>query len=125
MHAWEFQALNSFAEKDGWLKFISVQNCYSFLNREEERESCIPIVRMPASAPSRRYSCEVGSPIQALRGTAHRAQKTLAKTKGCSMAQVSIAWCLKTGPSYKVFKHWSSGTDGYTDYDGFLRRFVN
>jgi hypothetical protein len=62
MHAWEFQALNSLAEKDGWLKFISMQNYYSFLNRKEERWSCIPIVRMPASASSPgRYSCEVGS----------------------------------------------------------------
>ncbi|KAJ4253450.1 CSG1/SUR1-like protein [Fusarium torreyae] len=38
MHAWEFQALNNIAEKNGWHKFISMQDYYSLLHREEERE---------------------------------------------------------------------------------------
>lgn len=38
MDAWQFQKLNSIAEKNGWAKFISMQNLYNLLYREEERE---------------------------------------------------------------------------------------
>ncbi|CDS10466.1 hypothetical protein LRAMOSA03142 [Lichtheimia ramosa] len=38
MHAWEFQKLNSIAEKHGWTSFVSMQNMYNLLYREEERE---------------------------------------------------------------------------------------
>lgn len=53
MPAWEFQALQNVAEKNGWHKFISMQNYYNLLYREEEREmmpyckdagvGCIPV----------------------------------------------------------------------------------
>lgn len=38
MAAWEFQKLNAIAERKGWTKFISMQNMYNLLYREEERE---------------------------------------------------------------------------------------
>ncbi|KAI8888466.1 Aldo/keto reductase [Backusella circina FSU 941] len=38
MPAWQFQKLNNIAEKRGWSKLISMQNCYNLLYREEERE---------------------------------------------------------------------------------------
>jgi aryl-alcohol dehydrogenase-like predicted oxidoreductase len=38
MPAWQFQKLNNIAEKNGWSKLISMQNCYNLLYREEERE---------------------------------------------------------------------------------------
>lgn len=38
MPAWEFQMLQTIAEKDGWHKFVSMQNYYNLLYREEERE---------------------------------------------------------------------------------------
>ncbi|CDS09875.1 hypothetical protein LRAMOSA02552 [Lichtheimia ramosa] len=38
MHAWEFQKANNIAEKNGWTKFVSMQNLYNLLYREEERE---------------------------------------------------------------------------------------
>lgn len=38
MAAWEFQMLNNAAEKNGWHKFISMQNYHDLLYREEERE---------------------------------------------------------------------------------------
>ncbi|KAI3623084.1 hypothetical protein CBS14141_004417 [Malassezia furfur] len=38
MAAWEFQQLQNIAEKHGWYKFISMQNLYNLLYREEERE---------------------------------------------------------------------------------------
>jgi aryl-alcohol dehydrogenase-like predicted oxidoreductase len=38
MFAWEFQTLQNIADKNGWHKFISMQNYYNLLYREEERE---------------------------------------------------------------------------------------
>lgn len=38
MAAWEFQTLQNIAERKGWHKFISMQNYYNLLYREEERE---------------------------------------------------------------------------------------
>lgn len=38
MSAWQFQKLNNIAEKRGWTKFVSMQNLYNLLFREEERE---------------------------------------------------------------------------------------
>ncbi|KAL9550659.1 hypothetical protein MBANPS3_004634 [Mucor bainieri] len=38
MDAWEFQKLNRIAEKNGWAQFVSMQNLYNLLYREEERE---------------------------------------------------------------------------------------
>jgi aryl-alcohol dehydrogenase-like predicted oxidoreductase len=38
MRAWQFAHLNEVAEKHGWTKFVSMQNQYSLLYREEERE---------------------------------------------------------------------------------------
>jgi aryl-alcohol dehydrogenase-like predicted oxidoreductase len=38
MSAWQFQKLNSIAERKGWTKFVSMQNLYNLIYREEERE---------------------------------------------------------------------------------------
>jgi len=38
MYAWQFSEYNYAAEKNGWTKFISMQNHYHLLYREEERE---------------------------------------------------------------------------------------
>ena len=38
MHAWQFQKAQFTAEKNGWTKFVSMQNLYNLLYREEERE---------------------------------------------------------------------------------------
>ncbi|CAO3630866.1 unnamed protein product [Cunninghamella blakesleeana] len=38
MPAWEFQKANNIAEKNGWAKFVSMQNLYNLIYREEERE---------------------------------------------------------------------------------------
>ncbi|KAI8063671.1 NADP-dependent oxidoreductase domain-containing protein [Gilbertella persicaria] len=37
-YTWEFQKMNNIAEKRGWAKFVSMQNCYNLIYREEERE---------------------------------------------------------------------------------------
>ena len=38
MAAWEFQTLQNIADRKGWHKFISMQNYYNLIYREEERE---------------------------------------------------------------------------------------
>ncbi len=38
MYAWEFSKMLNLAEANGWTKFISMQNHYNLLYREEERE---------------------------------------------------------------------------------------
>ncbi|KAG2234383.1 NADP-dependent oxidoreductase domain-containing protein [Thamnidium elegans] len=38
MAAWQFQKLNSIAERNGWTKFVSMQNLYNLVYREEEKE---------------------------------------------------------------------------------------
>lgn len=38
MYAWQFVKANSIAEKNGWAKFISMQNMYNLVYREEEKE---------------------------------------------------------------------------------------
>lgn len=38
MWAYQFAQMQACAEKNGWTKFISMQNHYSLLYREEERE---------------------------------------------------------------------------------------
>jgi len=38
MWAWQFAMYQAAAEKNGWTKFVSMQNHYSLLYREEERE---------------------------------------------------------------------------------------
>ncbi|KAI8364662.1 NADP-dependent oxidoreductase domain-containing protein [Radiomyces spectabilis] len=38
MHAWQFQKANNIAEKHGWTKFVSMQNLYNLVYREDERE---------------------------------------------------------------------------------------
>ncbi len=38
MYAWQFQKAQNIAEKNGWTKFISMQNHHNLMYREEERE---------------------------------------------------------------------------------------
>jgi len=35
MAAWEFQILQNIADRNGWHKFVSMQNYYNLLYREE------------------------------------------------------------------------------------------
>src|SRR6266568_4096073 len=38
MYAWQFAKMQHIAERHGWTKFVSMQNHYNLLYREEERE---------------------------------------------------------------------------------------
>jgi len=44
MYAWQFQKAQRVAEQNGWTKFVSMQNHYNMIYREEEREM-IPFCR--------------------------------------------------------------------------------
>ncbi|EUJ44224.1 aldo/keto reductase [Paenilisteria rocourtiae] len=44
MYAWQFQKAQRVAERNGWTKFISMQNHYNMIYREEEREM-VPFCR--------------------------------------------------------------------------------
>lgn len=123
MYAWEFQALNNIAEKNGWHKFISMQDYYSLLHREEEREMhpyCrdagvgiipwSPLARGLLTRPHR--SEKEGETLRGKTDT-HASLMTgpvteedisiigrvekLAKDKNCSMAQIATVWCLVKG----------------------------
>jgi 1-deoxyxylulose-5-phosphate synthase len=44
MFAWQFHKMLSIAEREGWTRFVSMQNHYNLLYREEEREM-LPLCR--------------------------------------------------------------------------------
>lgn len=54
MAAWEFQTLQNIAEKHGWHKFVSMQNYYNLLYREEGQfPSRVFFFRAPLTMPCR------------------------------------------------------------------------
>jgi aryl-alcohol dehydrogenase-like predicted oxidoreductase len=123
MAAWEFQTLQNIAEKHGWHKFISMQNYYNLIYREEEREmipyckdtgvGLIPWSPMARGALARPYDSRTSVRENSdhilsgmIRGRESEIDKVvigrvqeLAETKGVSMARVAIAWTLQKGVS--------------------------
>lgn len=120
MWAWQFALLQHTAELNGWTKFISMQNHYSLLYREEEREM-IPyckatgVALIPWSPLARGYLARsLAKPIESSRKTTedgfteHKAVwdlgntpmdkaiikrvEEIAEKKGWSMATVGLAW---------------------------------
>jgi aryl-alcohol dehydrogenase-like predicted oxidoreductase len=112
MYAVEFAMLQFCAEKNGWTKFVSMQNHYSLLYREEEREmnrfcEMTGVGIIPWSPLSRGI---LGRPLADHRKTLRSAKEgdvpegdavivkrveELAGKKGWSMADVSLAWVNK------------------------------
>ena len=115
-YAWQLAKANSLAEKEGFAKFVSVQNHYNLLFREEEREMaklCAEdnIAMTPYSAlASGRLSRRPGETSKRLQedsyaklkydGTAETDEKIilrvaeLADRYGVTMTEVSLAWLL-------------------------------
>jgi versiconal hemiacetal acetate reductase len=118
MAAWEFQELQNIADRHGWHKFISMQNYYNLIYREEENEMIpycnhtgvgiipwSPVARGALTRPwSDRNSERERSDkfLQVILKNREdkvdeeivgRVEKVAAKM-GVSMAQVAIAWCL-------------------------------
>lgn len=118
MAAWEFQELQNIAERKGWHKFISMQNYYNLIYREEENEMIpycnhtgvglipwSPIARGALARPwkSRDTHREITDNVltDMVRSHEFAADKAIigrveeiAGKIGKSMAQVAIAWSL-------------------------------
>ncbi|KAJ7302265.1 NADP-dependent oxidoreductase domain-containing protein [Mycena albidolilacea] len=123
-YAWQFHAMQNYAITNKLTPFISMQNHYSLLYREEEREMFptlkyfgvgsipwSPLARgalsRPLSQQSNRAETEFFSAnlyTQSPAGTAivNRVEE-VAKKRGISMAQVAVAWILsKDGVSAPI-----------------------
>jgi aryl-alcohol dehydrogenase-like predicted oxidoreductase len=119
MLAWRFAKLQHTSELRGWTKFISMQDQYSLLQREEEREmfglltdlgvGCIPWSPLSAGKLARPWTAQpttrspndhaadsYGTPLwydsdKAIIDAVQR----IAAARGVTMAQVALAWVLK------------------------------
>jgi aryl-alcohol dehydrogenase-like predicted oxidoreductase len=113
MWAWQFAKMQHAADLGGWTRFVSMQNQYSLLQREEEREmfglledqgvGSIPwsplakgrlarpwgaqTQRSENDAMGQRYVDQANVPIVG-------AVEKIAKDRGVPMAQVALAWVL-------------------------------
>ncbi|MDP1671436.1 MAG: aldo/keto reductase, partial [Alphaproteobacteria bacterium] len=114
MHAWQFMKMLAIQEREGFARFVSMQNQYSLLYREEEREMA-PLCReegvgmIPWSPLARGllagsraagtqraqtdemmaqlFNPEADQPII-------DAVSNIARAHNTGMAQVALAWCL-------------------------------
>ncbi|KAG6807542.1 hypothetical protein H0H92_007138 [Tricholoma furcatifolium] len=114
MRVWQFALLNEVADKHGWTKFVSMQNEYSLLYREEEREmnaycnfhgiGLIPWAPLSAGtlarplnvAETKRQELTKGSPFAKIvtevdKEIVKRVEE-LAKKKGVKMGQIALSW---------------------------------
>ena len=116
MYAWQFQKAQYVAEKNGWTKFVSMQNHYNLLYREEEREmlplcedmgiAVTPYSPLASGRLAREWSVETErsrtDKIQEMKyGKTEEQDKIvaervgdIAEKKGVSRSQVALAWLL-------------------------------
>ncbi|KAG9121702.1 hypothetical protein FRC07_002244 [Ceratobasidium sp. 392] len=114
-YAYQFHAMQNYAISNKLTPFISMQNQYSLLYREEEREM-IPTLKMfnvgmipwyplaggaltrPLNEDSLRSTADQSIKAVVTKGDASqeiiKRVETIAKSRGISMAQVAIAWTL-------------------------------
>ena len=114
MWAWQFASMQHAADLGGWTRFVSMQNQYSLLQREEEREMFgllesqgvgslpwSPLAKGRLARPwsestrrssddplQERYVDDANPPIVA-------AVEQVAEARGLPMAQVALAWVLR------------------------------
>ncbi|OWB75575.1 aryl-alcohol dehydrogenase (NAD+) activity protein [[Candida] boidinii] len=120
MKTYQFVMMQSVAERNHWTKFISMQNCYNLLYREEEREmnqyceetgvSIIPWSPNARGLLTRPISKNIGDTSRAIddkrlslenisdsdKAIIARVEE-VAKSKNVSMASVATAWVLHKG----------------------------
>ena len=118
MAAWEFQELQNIADRHGWHKFISMQNYYNLIYREEENEmipycnhtgvGLVPWSPVARGALTRPYNSRdttrektdaalnflVRSRNDKVDEEIINRVEEVSKKIGKSMAQVAIAWAL-------------------------------
>ena len=114
MWAWQFAKLQHAAELNGWTRFVSMQNQYSLLQREEEREmfglladqgvGSIPWSPLAQGRLSRPWGdtshrADVDPTGEELFGNARQAivkvVETIAQERKVTMSQVALAWVLQ------------------------------
>jgi aryl-alcohol dehydrogenase-like predicted oxidoreductase len=114
MWAWQFAKMQHVAERNGWTRFVSMQNQYSLMQREEEREMFglladqgvgsipwSPLAKGRLARPwgertqrsdtdpiGRRFFGDANRPIA-------EAVQRVAEARSIPMAQVALAWVLK------------------------------
>ncbi|KAG2374696.1 hypothetical protein C9374_010440 [Naegleria lovaniensis] len=94
MWAWQFAKAQHIADKRGWTKFISMQNLYNLLYREEERDM-IPLCKDLGVTVTPDYFAKVfeNNLTEGDKEILRRVSE-LAKKKNCTPAQLSLAWVL-------------------------------
>ena len=113
MWAWRFATMQHAAELHGWTPFVSMQDQYNLLQREEEREmfgllehlgvGSIPWsplaagrLARPWGEPAALRERRPSSPVRPREQPAHRRRPSqkVAEARGVPMAQVALAWVL-------------------------------
>jgi 1-deoxyxylulose-5-phosphate synthase len=114
MHAWQFSKMQYTAQLNGWTRFVSMQDQYNLVAREEEREmfglladrgvGSIPWsplakgrLARPWGSPTKRFDTD---PVQRrFFGDQDRpitdAVERVAAARGIPMAQIALAWVLR------------------------------
>ena len=114
MFAWQFAQMQYTADLNGWTRFVSMQDQYNLLMREEEREmlpfcldqgvGVIPwsplarghLTRPWGTATPRTKTDEFGARLYRQQEDADKAiidaVASIAKIRGVTMAQVALAW---------------------------------
>jgi aryl-alcohol dehydrogenase-like predicted oxidoreductase len=114
MYAWQLATMQHAADLNGWPRFVSMQDQYNLLMREEEREmhpycldqgvGVIPwsplargrVTRSWGTTTSRTQTDEFGSTLYRQQQDADRAivdaVASVAAAHGVPMAQVALAW---------------------------------
>ncbi len=119
MWAWQFAKAQHVADKYGWTRFVSMQNHWNLLYREEEREMAplcrdqgvgmIPwsplargrLARAPEAKTARTETDQFGKRLYAATGDADArviaALDEVARARKLPHAQVALAWLLQKG----------------------------
>ena len=116
MYAWQFSKALYLADQHGWTRFVSMQDHYNLLNREEEREMlplCVdqgigvipwsPLARGRLTRDwdeqtERSQTDEFGKTLYDTVDSDRRIAEAVAKVaeqRGVSRAQVALAWVLR------------------------------
>ncbi len=114
MWAWQFSKAQHVAERNGWTKFVSMQNHYNLVYREEEREmlplcldqgvGAIPwsplarglLTRDPGTSTDRAETDEFGKTLyRDANAGVIEAVAAIAANRGVPRAQIALAWVSK------------------------------